>query len=412
MARRARAAALKLSQLSTDGKNAILAAMATGLREATPAVLAANAKDLSAGGEKGLAPAMLDRLRLDEARVEAIAGGIEQVAGLPDPVGQVMESWTRPNGMRLEQVRVPIGTIGIIFESRPNVTSDAAVLCLKAGNATILRGGSEAIHSNRAIAEALASAGAAAGMPDNAIQLVPFTDRESVTALCRMERWLDVIIPRGGRGLIGTVVSQARMPVIKHYDGICHTYVDAAADPDMAVRIAVDAKTQKPGVCNAMETLLVHESVAAGFLPRVAEALRAKGVELRGCKRTRAVIDCQAATEEDWSTEYLDLILSIRVVESLDEAVAHINSYGSHHSECIVTGDEGAASRFLSAVDSACVFHNVSSRFADGEEFGFGAEIGISTEKLHARGPMGLRELTSYQYRIRGEGQTKGGEEP
>ena len=408
MARRARGAALRLSQLSTAEKNAILGSMASGLREATPAVLEANAKDLAAGAEKGLATAMLDRLRLDEARVEAIAGGIEQVAGLPDPVGEVMESWTRPNGMRLEQVRVPIGTIGIIFESRPNVTSDAAVLCLKAGNATILRGGSEAIHSNRAIAEALASAGAAAGMPEDAVQLVPFTERESVTALCGMEKWLDVIIPRGGRGLIETVVSQARMPVIKHYDGICHTYVDAAADLEMAVRIAVDAKTQKPGVCNAMETLLVHESVAVAFLPRVAEALREKGVELRGCGRTRAVIDCDEATDEDWDTEYLDLILSIRVVDSLGKAVSHINTHGSHHSECIVTDDEGAAQQFLSAVDSACVFHNVSTRFADGEEFGFGAEIGISTEKLHARGPMGLRELTSYQYRIRGEGQTKG----
>ncbi len=407
MSRRARAAALKLSQLSTDQKNAILIAMANGLRSAKPAILKANAEDLTAGGDKGLSKAMLERLRLDEGRVDAMAAAIEQVAALPDPAGDVMESWSRPNGLRLEQVRVPIGTIGIIYESRPNVTSDAAVLCLKAGNATILRGGSEAIHSNRAIAEALTESGEAAGMPAGSIQLVPFTDRESVSALCRMEKWLDVIIPRGGRGLIETVVSQARMPVIKHYDGICHSYVDAAADLDMAVAIAVDAKTQKPGVCNAMETLLVHQSVAAEFLPRVAAALGEKGVELRGCKRTRAIIECAGATEEDWGTEYLDLILSIRVVDSIEQAVDHINTHGSHHSDCIVTADEAAASVFLSAVDSACVFHNASTRFADGEEFGFGAEIGISTEKLHARGPMGLRELTSYQYRIRGEGQTK-----
>lgn len=409
MARRARSAALKLSQYPTEARNAMLMAMASGVRRATAAILGANARDLAAGEAKGLARSMLDRLRLDAGRVEAMAGGIEQVAALPDPVGEVMESWTRPNGMRLEQVRVPIGTIGIIYESRPNVTSDAAVLCLKAGNATILRGGSEAIHSNMAIAEALTVAGGAAGMPAHAVQLVPFTDRESVSALCGMEKWLDVLIPRGGRGLIETVVAQARMPVIKHYDGICHSYVDAAADIGMAVRIAVDAKTQKPGVCNAMETLLVHEAVAAAFLPQVAAALAAKGVELRGCERTRQVIDCGAASDADWDTEYLDLILSIRIIDSLDEAVEHINTHGSHHSDCIVTADEATAGRFLSAVDSACVFHNVSTRFADGEEFGFGAEIGISTEKLHARGPMGLRELTSYQYRIRGEGQTKGG---
>lgn len=408
MARQSRAAALKLSQLTTDEKNLILLAMASSLRSTTATILAANAKDLEVGEARGLTKAMLDRLRLDGDRVDAIASGIEQVAALPDPVGVVMESWDRPNGIKLEQVRVPIGTIGIIYESRPNVTSDAAVLCFKAGNATILRGGSEAIHSNRAIADALVEGGAKKGLPEHAIQLIPFTDRASVTALCQMDEWLDVIIPRGGRGLIETVVSQARMPVIKHYDGICHTYVDASADEEMAVRIVVDAKTQKPGVCNALETLLVHAGVAESFLPKVAEALVARGVELRGCQRTRNVIEAAVATEEDWATEYLDLILSIKVVNSLEEAVEHINRHGSHHSECIVARDEAAAAKFLPAVASACVFHNVSTRFADGEEFGFGAEIGISTEKLHARGPMGLRELTSYQYRIRGSGQTKG----
>jgi glutamate-5-semialdehyde dehydrogenase len=404
MGRQARAAAYRLAQLSSDEKNAILRAMASSIRANAASLMQANDKDLAAGVEKGLSAAMLDRLRLDEARIEAMAAGIDQVATLPDPVGQVMDAWERPNGIRIEQVRVPIGTIGIIYESRPNVTADAAALCFKTGNATILRGGSEAIHSNRAIAAALASAGA----PEHAIQLIPFTDRESVAALAQMDKWLDLIIPRGGKGLIETVVSLARMPVIKHYDGICHLFVDQAADLEMAVKLTVDAKTQKCGVCNALETLLVHEAVAAKFLPMAASALRAKKVELRGCDKTRAILsDCIPATDEDWDTEYLDLILSIKVVSSIDEAIDHINTHGSHHTDTIVTADQAAADRFLRSVDSACVFHNVSNRFADGGEFGFGAEIGISTDKLHARGPMGLRELTSYQYRVHGNGQTK-----
>jgi glutamate-5-semialdehyde dehydrogenase len=404
MGRQARAAAYRLAQLSSDEKNAILRAMASSIRANAASLMQANDKDLAAGVEKGLSAAMLDRLRLDEARIEAMAAGIDQVATLPDPVGQVMDAWERPNGIRIEQVRVPIGTIGIIYESRPNVTADAAALCFKTGNATILRGGSEAIHSNRAIAAALASAGA----PEHAIQLIPFTDRESVAALAQMDKWLDLIIPRGGKGLIETVVSLARMPVIKHYDGICHLFVDQAADLEMAVKLTVDAKTQKCGVCNALETLLVHEAVAAKFLPMVAAALRAKNVELRGCEKTRAILsDCIPASDADWDTEYLDLILSIKVVSSIDEAIDHINTHGSHHTDTIVTEDQAAAERFLRSIDSACVFHNVSNRFADGGEFGFGAEIGISTDKLHARGPMGLRELTSYQYRVRGNGQTK-----
>ncbi len=404
MGRQARAAAYKLAQLPSGEKNAILHAMAAAIRRSAPELLVANAKDLAAGTDKGLSAAMLDRLRLDDARIEAMAAGIDQVATLPDPVGQIMDAWERPNGIRIEQVRVPIGTIGIIYESRPNVTADAAVLCFKTGNATILRGGSEAIHSNLAIAAALASAGA----PEHAIQLIPFTDRESVAALAGMDQWLDLIIPRGGKGLIETVVSLARMPVIKHYDGICHLFVDQAADLDMAVALTVDSKTQKCGVCNALETLLVHRDIASAFLPKAAAALSAKNVELRGCEETRAVLTGIApATEQDWSTEYLDLILSIKVVGSPDEAVSHINTYGSHHTDVIVTADEVTAERFLREVDSACVFHNVSTRFADGGEFGFGAEIGISTDKLHARGPMGLRELTSYQYRVRGNGQTK-----
>jgi glutamate-5-semialdehyde dehydrogenase len=408
MGRQARAAALKLSQLSSETKNAILIAMAQGLRDASGEILAANAKDIAAGESKGLSSAMLDRLRLDEKRLEAIAAALEHVATLPDPVGQVLDDWHRPNGIRIEQVRVPIGTIGIIFESRPNVTADAAALCFKTGNATILRGGSEAIHSNRAIAAALQASGEKAGLPVHSIQLVPFTDRESVAAMAGMDQWLDLIIPRGGKGLIETVVSLARMPVIKHYDGICHLFVHEKADLEMAVKLAVDSKTQKPGVCNALETLLVHRPVAEAFLPMAAAALRAKGVELRGCAETMAILtDAIPATREDWSAEYLDLILAIKIVGSTDEAVAHINTHGSHHTDCIVTADHDVAESFLHSVDSACVFHNVSTRFADGGEFGFGAEIGISTDKLHARGPMGLRELTSYQYRVRGNGQTK-----
>ena len=408
MGRQARAAALKLSQLSSETKNAILTAMAQGLRDASGEILAANAKDIAAGESKGLSSAMLDRLRLDATRLEAIAAALEHVATLPDPVGQILDDWQRPNGIRIEQVRVPIGTIGIIFESRPNVTADAAALCFKTGNATILRGGSEAIHSNRAIASALQASGEKAGLPEHSIQLVPFTDRESVAAMAGMDQWLDLIIPRGGKGLIETVVSLARMPVIKHYDGICHLYVHEKADLEMAVKLAVDSKTQKPGVCNALETLLVHRPVAEAFLPMAATALRAKGVELRGCAETLAILtDAIPATEEDWGAEYLDLILAIKIVGSTTEAVDHINTHGSHHTDCIVTADHAVAEHFLRAVDSACVFHNVSTRFADGGEFGFGAEIGISTDKLHARGPMGLRELTSYQYRVRGNGQTK-----
>lgn len=408
MGKQARAAAHALSQLSSEKKDTILRAMAQGLRETSAEILSENAKDIAAGEAKGLSSAMLDRLRLDETRLEAVAAALEHVATLPDPVGQVMDAWERPNGIRIEQVRVPIGTIGIIYESRPNVTADAAALCFKTGNATILRGGSEAIHSNRAIAAALDAGGKKAGLPEHSIQLIPFTDRGSVAAMAGMDKWLDLIIPRGGKGLIETVVSLARMPVIKHYDGICHLYVSEKADQEMAIALTVDSKTQKPGVCNALETLLIQQSIAAEFLPKVVTALRAKNVELRGCEQSRAFLpDLIPATEEDWSTEYLEKILSIKIVDDMPAAISHINTYGSHHTDCIVTTDAAEAGKFLHAVDSACVMHNVSTRFADGGEFGFGAEIGISTDKLHARGPMGLRELTSYQYRVRGNGQTK-----
>jgi glutamate-5-semialdehyde dehydrogenase len=405
MGKQARAAAYKLAQLTSDEKNVILRAMATSIRRAVPELLAANAKDLAAAQAKGISTAMLDRLMLDEKRIEAMAAGINQVATLPDPVGAVMEAWERPNGIHISQVRVPIGTIGIIYESRPNVTADAAVLCFKTGNATILRGGSEALHSNVAIATALAAAGA----PEHAIQLIPFTDRESVAVLAGMDQWLDLIIPRGGKGLIETVVSLARMPVIKHYDGICHLFADKAADLEMAIALTVNSKTQKPGVCNALEILLVHRDIAAEFLPRVTTALRDKHVEIRGCSGVLEIIpDAIAATDTDWQTEFLGFVIAIKIVDSLEMAIAHINAHGSHHTDVIVTQDEATAERFLREVDSACVFHNVSTRFADGGEFGFGAEIGISTDKLHARGPMGLRELTSYQYRVRGNGQIKG----
>lgn len=409
MGKQAKQASYALANLSSDQKNNILRAMAGELRTASAAIIQANAKDIANGEINNLSGAMLDRLRLDEARIDAIAAGVEKVASLPDPVGEELDKWSQENGMVIQQVRVPIGVIGIIFESRPNVTSDAAVLCLKSGNATILRGGSEAIHSNVAIADALQKGGEKEGLPEGAIQLIPFTDRESVAVMAGMDQWMDLIIPRGGKGLIEAVVTLARMPVIKHYDGICHTYVHTEADLEMAVNIVNDAKTQKPSVCNALETLLVDAAVAEKFLPMLKLRLDEKNVELRGDEVTQNILGASVvpATEEDWHTEYLDYILAIKVVADQKEAVDHINTYGSGHSECIVTSSNESAELFLRSVDSACVYHNVSTRFSDGEEFGFGAEIGISTDKLHARGPMALKELTSYQYRIRGEGQTK-----
>lgn len=410
LGKRARAAARALALCAKEEKNAALMAMAGAIEAAEDDILAANAKDLEAAPGYGLNAAAVDRLRLDSARIRAMAKGVREVAGLPDPCGEIIREWTRPNGMKITKIRVPIGVVGIIYESRPNVTADAAVLCLKSGNACILRGGKEAIHSNAAIARALSAGAVHAGLPADVVQLVPFTDREGVRLLAQMDRYLDVIVPRGGHALIEAVVEHARMPVIKHYHGVCHVYVDKAADLAMAEKIAVNAKCQRPGVCNAMETLLVHRDVAGEFLPSGAKALRDRGVELRGDKRTGEVLgaDVKPATEEDWTTEYLDLVLSIRVVDSLEQAVDHIEHYGSHHSDSIVTADEAAARKFLAAVDSAAVFWNVSTRFCDGGEFGFGAEIGISTDKLHARGPMGLEELTTYKYLVTGAGQVRG----
>ena len=410
LGKRARAAARALALCSKDEKNAALMAMADAIEAAEDDILAANAKDLEAAPGYGLNAAAVDRLRLDSARISAMAKGVREVAGLPDPCGEIIREWTRPHGMQITKIRVPIGVVGIIYESRPNVTADAAVLCVKSGNACILRGGKEAIHSNAAIARALSAGAVHAGLSADIVQLVPFTDREGVRLLAQMDRYLDVIVPRGGHALIEAVVEHARMPVIKHYHGVCHVYVDKAADLAMAEKIAVNAKCQRPGVCNAMETLLVHRDVAGEFLPSVAKALRDRGVELRGDKRTCEVLgaDVKPATEEDWTTEYLDLVLSIRVVDSPEQAVDHIEHYGSHHSDSIVTADEAAARKFLAAVDSAAVFWNVSTRFCDGGEFGFGAEIGISTDKLHARGPMGLEELTTYKYLVTGAGQVRG----
>lgn len=405
--RRARGASRKLATLSSVRKNAILQAMAEGLDDHAAEIIRANAEDVAAAEANGLSQASIDRLRLDEKRISEMARGIRDVSVLPDPVGEVLEDWARPNGIEIRKIRVPIGVIGIIYESRPNVTSDAAVLCLKTGNATILRGGSEAFHSNTAIVKALQKSGAQAGLPADAIQLVPTTDREAVSILAKMDQYLDLIIPRGGHALIERVVNDARMPVIKHFHGVCHLYVDAESDADMAIRIAENGKCQRPGVCNSLETLLVHESIAAEFLPRLAAAL-AK-VELRADEKALKILGdrATAATEESWTTEYLDYILSVKVVASIDEAIEHINHYGSHHSDVIVTREEKTAQRFLNEVDSATVYWNASTRFTDGGEFGFGAEIGISTDKLHARGPMGLPELTSYKYVIRGSGQIR-----
>ncbi|MDK2894322.1 MAG: glutamate-5-semialdehyde dehydrogenase [Moorella sp. (in: firmicutes)] len=404
----AREAARILANLNTSIKNEALLAMARALEEEQDFILEANARDMAAGREKGLSRALLDRLLLNEKRIKDMAVSLRELVALPDPVGEVTSMWTRPNGLQIGRVRVPLGVIGIIYEARPNVTVDAAGLCLKTGNAVILRGGSEAFNSNRALTQVISRAATAAGIPEGAIQLIETTDREAVNLLLRANEYLDVLIPRGGAGLIRTVVENATVPVIETGVGNCHVYVDAAADLEMARNIVINAKTQRPGVCNAMETLLVHEKVAAEFLPSLAEALKEKGVVLRGCERTRKLVPwAEAATEEDWATEYLDLILAVRVVDSLEAALEHIHTYGTKHSEAIVTSNYQTAREFLARVDAAAVYVNASTRFTDGYEFGFGAEIGISTQKLHARGPMGPEQLTTFKYIIFGSGQIR-----
>jgi glutamate-5-semialdehyde dehydrogenase len=406
LCRAARAAAPALARASTAEKNAALHAGATALRARTPELVAANAEDVEAARAAGVAPAFLDRLTLTPTRVDAMAVGLEQIAALPDPVGEEISRWSRPNGLDIQQVRVPLGVIGIIYESRPNVTADAAGLCLKSGNAVVLRGGSEAFRTNCLIADVLRDA--ATTIPRDAIALVRSTDRTAVKVLLKQDELIDVIILRGGEELIRAITEGSRIPVIQHLNGVCQLYVDRAADQALAERLCLNAKTQRPGVCNAIENLLVHRDVAARFLPAVAAKLTAAGVELRGCPETvRLVPGTKPATDADWGTEYLDLVLAVKVVDGIDDAIAFIRRYGSGLADAIVTTDQAAADRFTAEIDSAAVFVNASTRFTDGFEFGFGAEIGISTNRLHARGPMGLRELTTYKYVVRGNGQIR-----
>jgi glutamate-5-semialdehyde dehydrogenase len=397
-----------MAQVPTTVKNALLRSMADALVAAATELMEENARDLENGRDKGLSDAMLDRLRLDESRIRGMADGLREVAELPDPVGEVTGMWRRPNGIQVGRMRIPLGVIGIIYESRPNVTADAAGLCLKSGNAVVLRGGSEAIHSNRAIAGVLKRELAAKGLPDGALQLVGTTDRAAVTELLKQEDYIDLIIPRGGEGLIRFVSENSRIPVIKHYKGVCHTFVDASADFDMAEKICINAKVQRPGVCNAMETLLIHRDAADTFVPRIARVLGELGVELRGCSETCALApEIKPAVEADWGAEYLDLILAVKVVGSLDEAIAHIQQYSSLHTEVIVTRDYPNSQRFLREINSSVVMVNASSRFSDGQQFGLGAEIGISTTKLHSFGPMGLEDLTTRKFIVFGDGQVR-----
>ena len=407
-ARAARAAAHALALSPTRARNEALVQMARGLGEKSEALLEANRADLERARGRGFARAFLDRLTLTESRIEDMAQGLREIAALPDPVGTVAESWRRPNGIEISRVRVPLGVIGFIYESRPNVTADAAGLCLKSGNAVILRGGSEAIDSNTAIAAVLVKALEKVGVPADAIQFVDVTDREAVRALLELDGLVDLVIPRGGEEFVRWVAEHSRVPVLKHDKGLVHIYVDAGADLAMAARLVVNAKTQRPGVCNALETLLVHGDIAAGFLPAVAARLAEAGVELRGCPRTRLLVpEARAATEADWDTEFLDLILAVRVVDDLDQAIAHIRRHGSGLAEAIVTNDLRHARRFTQEVDAAAVLVNASTRLVDGNQFGLGAEMGISTSRVHARGPVGVRELTTTKFVVLGDGQVR-----
>ncbi len=397
-----------MATVSSSAKNVALEQIARNLLSSKATLMSENEKDLKDAEKNGLSPAMIDRLWLTDSRIEAMAEGIREVINLTDPVGKIMEESVRPNGLQIQKVRVPIGVIIIIYESRPNVTADAASLCLKTGNATILRGGKESIHSNIAIYRQISSALEKVGLDKKAIQVVETTDRKAVNYLLKADEYVDLVIPRGGEGLIRNVVENSTIPVIKHYKGVCHTYVDEFVDLDMARDVCLNAKIQRPGTCNAMETMLVHEKIAKTFLPDAYKVMSEAGVELRGCEKSRRILpDIKQATEEDWSTEYLEKILSVKVVSSIEEALNHISTYGSSHSDAIITDDETNAKKFTDEVDSAAVYVNASTRFTDGYEFGMGAEIGISTDKLHARGPMGLNELTSYKYIIHGNGQIR-----
>lgn len=401
-------AAREMAKLSSGAKDGALIKMAAALEKAESEILAANAVDLENAREKGISGALLDRLSLNGQRISSMAEGLRQVAALPDPVGEVISAWRRPNGLMIEERRVPLGLIAIIYEARPNVTADAAALCLKAGNAVILRGGSEAINSNLEIARVLNSAGAEAGLPDGAVGLLADTSRAAATELMRLHEYVDVLIPRGGAGLIKSVVENSSVPIIETGLGNCHVFISKSADIAMALRILINSKTQRPGVCNAAESLLVDEAIAGKFLPLAAAELAARGVEIRGCEKSRALVSAiLPATEEDWGREYLGDIISVKIVPGLSEAIEHINTYGTGHSDAIVTESYEDSQRFLDEVDSAAVFVNASTRFTDGGEFGFGAEIGISTQKLHARGPMGLKQLTTIKYAVRGGGQIR-----
>lgn len=407
-ARRASLAARKLANLGTNEKNNALLEMAKQLRNNKDYILKANNEDLKNAETEGMSKAFIDRLTLNEDRINSMADGLENVASLPDPIGEVTSMWKRPNDLKIGKVRVPLGTIGIIYESRPNVTVDAAGICLKSGNSVILRGGSEAINSNSAIYDVISKAAVAAGIPDSAIEFIEVTEREAINVLMLLNRYVDVLIPRGGEGLINNVVNNSTVPVIKTGIGNCHIYVDKNADLKMAENIIVNAKTQRPAVCNAMETLLVHKDIADEFLPQIGNTLKNLGVEIRGCEKTQELIpEAKAACEEDYAKEFLDLILAVKVVDSMDEAIDHIFRYGTKHSEAIITNDYMESQRFLNEVDAAAVYVNASTRFTDGGEFGFGAEIGISNQKLHARGPMGLNELTTSKYIIYGQGQVR-----
>lgn len=411
LARQAKTASRALATLSTHDRNKCLHAMAEALEKEKDAIKAANSLDMNASVGYGLTAAMQDRLRLDEKRIDAMARGIREVAALPDPVGRVLDERVRPNGLKLRKVATPVGVVVIIYESRPNVTADAASLCFKSGNATILRGGKEALHSNMIIARIMIEAAkqALSGFPEHAIQVVPTTDREAIRELLSLTQYVDLCMPRGGEGLIRAVAECSRVPVIKHYKGVCHVYVDEKADLKMASAIAQNAKVQRPAVCNAMETLLVHSNIADKFLPDLVRSLAEYNVELRGDNATRQIVGGQVklATDTDYSTEYNDFVLNVRVVQDLPQAIEHINHFGSGHSDCIVTSDEDRAQKFLAEVDSAAVYWNASTRFTDGGEFGMGAEIGISTDKIGARGPMGLEELTTYKWLGFGNGQVR-----
>ncbi len=408
IAEKALKAARDLAHASTEDKNDVLLKMAQELLAKSDFLIKENAKDLRQAKKSGLSAAMIDRLTLKEATIEAMAQGLREVAALPDPVGKITSMWRRPNGLLVGRMRIPLGVIGIIYESRPNVTVDASALCLKAGNAVILRGGSEAINSNVAVASILQNVLRKSSIPAGTIQVVPFTDREGVSALLQLDEYIDLIIPRGGEELIRAVVAQSKIPVIKHYKGVCHIFVDKDANTDMAVEICFNAKVQRPGVCNAMETLLVHQDIASDFLPRVAKKMRQAGVIIKGCEKTRKIIkNTEAAAENDWYAEYLDLILAIKIVRNIDEAITHIEKYGSLHTESIITENYSNAQKFLNEVNSSTVLVNASTRFSDGFELGLGAEIGISTTKLHAFGPMGLEELTTTKFIIYGNGQVR-----